>query len=64
MNLSSGVPHEGFVESTDKNISLIRKHLSIPNLVVKNVQLGEDTNTKVTYVYIDSIADKGCCRRS
>ena len=51
-------PHEGFVESTDKNISLIRKHLSIPNLVVKDVQLGEDTNTKVTYVYIDSIAEK------
>lgn len=51
-------PHEGFVESTDKNISLIRKHLFIPDLVVKDVRLGEDTNTKVTYVYIESIADK------
>ena len=27
--------HEGFVESIDKNISLIRKHLIIPDLVVK-----------------------------
>ncbi|MGN7386493.1 spore germination protein [Sporosarcina sp. SAFN-015] len=51
-------PHEGFVESTDKNISLIRKHLTIADLVVKNVQLGEETNTKVTYVYIESIAEK------
>ncbi|WP_342504961.1 spore germination protein [Sporosarcina sp. FSL K6-2383] len=50
--------HEGFVEDTSKNISLIRKHLFIPNLVVKDVRLGKDTNTKVTYLYIDSIAEK------
>ncbi|MCM3743146.1 spore germination protein [Sporosarcina luteola] len=50
--------HEGFVESIDKNISLIRKHLLISDLVVKDVKLGEDTNTKVTYVFIESIADK------
>ena len=50
--------HEGFVESIDKNISLIRKHLSIPDLVVKQIRIGKDTNTPVTYVYIESIADK------
>jgi spore germination protein KA len=50
--------HEGFVESTDKNISLIRKHLAIPDLVIKDLRLGKETNTKVTYVYIESIADK------
>ncbi len=50
--------HEGFVESIDKNISLIRKHLPIPDLVVKDLRIGKDTNTKVTYVYIESIADK------
>lgn len=50
--------HEGFVESIDKNISLIRKHLFISDLVVKEVHLGKDTNTKVTYVYIESVADK------
>ena len=50
--------HEGFVESNDKNISLIRKHLAIPDLVVKDLRLGKVTNTKVTYVYIESIADK------
>ncbi|MCZ2258245.1 spore germination protein [Sporosarcina sp. G11-34] len=50
--------HEGFVESIDKNISLIRKHLTIPDLVVKDIRLGKDTNTKVTYIYIESIANK------
>jgi len=50
--------HEGFIESTDKNISLIRKHLAIPDLVVKDLRLGKVTNTKATYVYIESIADK------
>ena len=33
--------HEGFVESIDKNISLIRKHLTIPDLVVKELRLGK-----------------------
>lgn len=50
--------HEGFIESTDKNISLIRKHLAIPDLVVKDLRIGKVTNTKVTYIYIESIADK------
>ena len=50
--------HEGFVESIDKNISLIRKHLTIPDLVVKEIRLGSETNTRVKYVYIETIADK------
>ena len=50
--------HEGFVESIDKNISLIRKHLAIPDLVVKDLRLGKVTNMKIAYVYIESIADK------
>ncbi len=51
-------PHEGFVEGFDMNIGLVRKHLAISDLVVKSVRLGSDTNTRVSYVYIDSIADK------
>lgn len=50
--------HEGFVESIDKNISLIRKNLTSPDLVVKELRLGKETNTKITYVYIETIADK------
>ena len=49
--------HEGFVESFQKNISLIRKRLAIPDLVVRTIRLGNDSNSQVNYIYIESIAD-------
>ena len=55
--------HEGFVESLDTNLSLIRKRLAIPNLVVRSMQLGDDSNTNVSYVYIESIADSDVVER-
>ncbi|WP_399632545.1 spore germination protein [Sporosarcina sp. SG10008] len=51
-------PHEGFVEGFDANMSLIRKRLAIPDLVVHTLRLGNDTQTLVNYIYIDSIADE------
>ena len=51
-------PHEGFVEGFDMNIGLLRKHLPIADLVVKSMRIGSDTNTRVSYVYIGSIADQ------
>src|SRR6185312_3749771 len=48
----------GFVESIDTNTALIRKHISIPDLVVRTLILGKNTNTQIGYVYIDSIADE------
>jgi len=50
--------HEGFVESFDANIALIRKRLPVPNLVVQSLRLGGNSNTLVSYMYIDSLADK------
>ncbi|WP_318614475.1 spore germination protein [Sporosarcina sp. YIM B06819] len=50
--------HGGFVESFETNIGILRKHLAIPDLVVKSMRLGSDTNTLVSYVYIESIANK------
>ncbi|MFJ7936851.1 spore germination protein [Sporosarcina sp. NPDC096371] len=50
--------HEGFVESFDMNMGLLRKHLTMPDLVVKSIRLGSETNTRVGYVYIESIADE------
>lgn len=50
-------PHEGFVEGFDANMSLIRKRLAIPDLVVRSLRLGNDTQTLINYVYIESIAD-------
>ena len=50
-------PHEGFVEAFDTNLSLIRKRLAIPDLVARSMRIGQDSNTRVNYVYIESIAD-------
>ena len=56
-------PHEGFVEAFDTNLSLIRKRLAIPDLVARSMRIGQDSNTRVNYVYIESIADAKCgCR--
>ena len=51
-------PHEGFVEGFDANMSLIRKRLAIPNLVVQSLWIGNDTQTRINYIYIESIADE------
>lgn len=50
-------PHEGFVESFDKNMALIRKKLPIADLVVRTVSVGSETKTHISYVYVASLAD-------
>lgn len=49
--------HDGFVEAIDTNISLIRKRLAIPDLVVRSLQIGAESNTRINYIYIESVAD-------
>ncbi|WP_249336609.1 spore germination protein [Sporosarcina sp. Marseille-Q4063] len=49
--------HEGFVEGFDKNMSLIRKRLKIPDLVVQTLTIGELSKSTVNYFYIESLAD-------
>lgn len=49
--------HDGFIENVQQNLTLIRKKLGRRDLVVKSMQFGQNTVTKVTYLYIDSIAD-------
>ncbi|MFC5603394.1 spore germination protein [Sporosarcina koreensis] len=51
-------PHDGFIESTQQNMTLVRQKLVRNDLVVKTCEVGKDTKTKITYLYIDSIADK------
>lgn len=50
-------PREGFTEDINTNISLVRKRLKTPDLVVKEKTIGKYTNTRVCIMYIDSIAD-------
>lgn len=49
---------EGFIESLDVNISLIKKRLKDSNLAVEKFTLGRRTQTDIVLVYIKDIADE------
>lgn len=49
-------PREGFIENLDINISMIRRRLRDPNLVVKKTMIGRRTRTPVALMYIEDIA--------
>lgn len=51
-------PREGFNESVKNNISLIRRRLSTPDLVIRNLKIGRKTKTLVSLVYIEKVASK------
>ncbi|NLB88321.1 MAG: spore germination protein, partial [Syntrophomonadaceae bacterium] len=48
---------EGFVEDLTVNISLIRKRLPDPNLIIEESKVGRRTRTDVAIVFIEDIAD-------
>lgn len=52
-------PREGFIESLQVNLSLIRRRLRTPHLHVKILTIGELTQTSVAYVFIKGLADEG-----
>ena len=51
-------PREGFVESVQTNLSLIRQRLKSPDLTYKKFIIGKYSQTVVGIVYINSIVDK------
>lgn len=51
-------PREGFVESINTNVQLLRKRIKNPSFKVKYFSIGEFTKTKVGMVYIDSLANE------
>ncbi len=56
-------PREGFTEDINTNLSLIRKRLKSKDLIVKNLDVGKYTATKVSVLYIDSIADENIVKK-
>ncbi len=48
---------EGFIENLDINISLIRRRLRDPKLVVKKTIVGKRSRTQVAIIYVEDIAD-------
>ena len=49
-------PREGFIENLSTNISLIRRKLKDPNLVVEKFVLGKRSRSEVAVLYIKDIA--------
>ncbi|RYD04258.1 hypothetical protein N752_15555 [Desulforamulus aquiferis] len=51
-------PRDAFIEALTVNISLIRRRLVTPNLVVENKKIGRISSTNVAVVYLKGIAPK------
>lgn len=52
-------PREAFIESVSVNISLLRKRLASPNLVVKNMKVGKISSTNVAIAFLKGVASDG-----
>ena len=50
--------HDGFVESLDTNLYLLRSHLNDRKLAIQNHKVGTKSETKVATVYISDIANQ------
>ena len=51
-------PREGFNESINVNLSLVRRRIKSPDFIVKNFNVGKYSKTQVSLCYISSIAPK------
>ena len=50
-------PREGFNENIKNNLSMVRRRISSPNLVIQDTQVGRQTQTSVSVMYLSDIAD-------
>jgi spore germination protein KA len=57
MESSALGPQVGFIEELDMNVNLIRKRLPVPELLIKEVSVGDLSKTKVAVMYMEGIAD-------
>lgn len=57
-------PREGFVESVDTNITLVRRRLQTASFRLEWFRLGSQTETAVALLYLDGVADPRAVRRA
>ena len=50
--------NDAFVEDIQTNTGLIKRRIKTNNLWIKNIQIGKQSNTKVSLFYINNITDK------
>ena len=51
-------PREGFVESLITNVSMLRRRLRTPNLVMEAIPVGTTSNTNVAICYLKGVAEE------
>ena len=51
-------PREGFTESVNTNLSLLRRKIQSVNLKMKSLRLGRYTETEIYIAYIEGLADQ------
>ncbi|WP_110113113.1 spore germination protein [Bacillus sp. CGMCC 1.16541] len=51
-------PQEGFIENLDKNVNLIRQRFLDGSLVVKYIEIGTISKTKIALLYVKGITNK------
>lgn len=51
-------PREGFTEDLQKNLGMIYRRLKTPDLKSVPFQIGKQSQTKVTVLYLDNLVDK------
>lgn len=52
-------PREGFVESIETNVSLIRRRIKSPSLIFEKINVGRLSDTTVVVCYIDGVCQDG-----
>lgn len=52
-------PRDGFTESIQTNISLVRRRIKNPNLWTESMKIGKRTKTNVAIMYLQGVVDEG-----
>ena len=55
-------PREGFIEEIKSNLSLIRRRIKTPALVVKMLKVGRYSDTSVAIIHLQGVADENIVR--
>ena len=55
-------PREGFIEEIKSNLSLVRRRIKSPSLVVKTLSVGRYSSTTVTVLHVHGVADERIVR--
>ena len=55
-------PREGFTETINDNIGLIRRYIKDPNLRLEKKQIGERTKTETAVIYLNDVANPDIVR--